>query len=244
MPDPSCPQCDGTGWKQVARGEVSGVERCECHQPRRADSLLAEAGIPARYEKASFESFDLHRQNPPVYENLSRIILDAKVYADQYPWTEKRGLLFLGHPGVGKTHLAVAVLKRLIERGFECVFLDYQALLETIRRGYDRECGAAAREAYQTALDTEVILLDDLGAHRVTDWVNDTVFAIINHRYNAKKATLVTTNLPDRDVAPSGNLTRDTLADRIGASARSRLFEMCKLLRITATEDYRLRGVR
>ena len=246
MANPNCSICDGTGWKQVDRGEVSGVERCACHQPRRPEHLLEVAQVPSRYERASFDTFALpgQRENPVANENLSKVMLDAKVYAEQHPFTEKLGLLFLGPPGVGKTHLAVAVLKRLVERGFECVFLDYQALLDRIRRGYDPACGASAKEAYQAALDTEVVLLDDLGAHRVTDWVSDTVFGIINHRYNAKKATLVTTNLPDRDFAPSPNLTRDTLAERIGPSARSRLFEMCKLLRITTTEDFRLRGVR
>lgn len=246
MANPNCQLCDGTGWRQVERGEVTGVERCQCNQTRRPEQLLEGAQIPPRFAHASFENFILpeRRDNPTANDAYAKVMLDAKVYSQSYPETDKPGLLFMGTPGVGKTHLAVAVLKRLIDRGFECVFLDYQALLERIRRGYDPACGASAREAYQTVLDTEVVLLDDLGAHRVTDWVNDTVFAIINHRYNARKATLVTTNLADRDASPPSNLTKDTLAERIGASARSRLFEMCKLLRITATEDYRLRGIR
>jgi DNA replication protein DnaC len=253
MPDPNCALCDGTGWRQVERGEVSAVERCECNQGRRPAQLLESAHIPPRFERASFENFDNRRENPLANETLSRAMLDARTFAREYPLTDKPGLLFMGVPGVGKTHLAVAVLKVLAERGFEALFLDYQTLLDRIRQGYDKASGASAREAYEEALDTDVVLLDDLGAHRVTDWALDTVTAIINHRYNARKATLVTTNLPDeavgdklaeKDAGSGFYRVKDSLADRIGARARSRLFEMCRLVRITATEDYRLRGLR
>ncbi len=253
MPDPNCALCDGTGWRPVERGEVSGVERCSCDEVERPGRLLESARIPARFERASFENFSLPRDNPLANESLSKAMLDARTFARHYPTADKAGLLFMGGPGVGKTHLATAVLRALLERGFEGIFFDYQNLLERIRAGYDPASGSAAREAYQAALDTDVVLLDDLGAHRVTEWVEDTVFAIINQRYNARKATIVTTNLPDPDLgdavahkdAASGKYSvRDTLADRIGGRARSRLFEMCKLVRITATEDYRMRGLR
>jgi len=255
MADPNCTVCDGTGWRPVERGEVSGVERCECDQAARPAQLLEAATIPANFQRASFENFILPKKddNPLSNETLSKAMLDAKVYSREYPMTDKAGLLLMGLPGVGKTHLATAVLKVLLERGFEGIFLDYQSLLERIRSGYNPAAGSSAREAYQAALDTAVVLLDDLGAHRVSDWVEDTVTAIINHRYNARKATIITTNLPDPDVGDalarkdpaSGKYwVKDSLADRIGARARSRLFEMCRLVRITATEDYRLRGLR
>src|SRR5579885_2793924 len=163
MPDPNCALCDGTGWKPVERGEVSGVERCECNQSLRPAQLLQSARIPPRFEKASFENFRLpdRRENP--------------------------GLMFMGLPGVGKTHLAVAVLKVLLEKGFEGLFVDYQSLLEGILASYDRTVGSGAREAYQDALDAEILLIDDLGARRLSEWAEDTVFSIINHRYNARK---------------------------------------------------------
>ncbi len=255
MPDPNCQICDGTGWRQVELGEVTAAERCSCSQGPRPGQRLEAARLPARFAHATFDNFRIPRRedNPLGNEALSKAMLEARLYAREYPTTEKAGLLFMGFPGVGKTHLATAVLQLLTERGFECLFLDYQALLDRIRQGYDKATNASAREAYEEALDTEVVLLDDLGAHRVTDWVEDTVTAIINHRYNGRKATIVTTNLPDPDLGDvifekNQGLGRynvkDSLADRVGARARSRLFEMCKLVRITATEDYRLRGVR
>ena len=253
MPDPNCALCDGTGWREVQRGEVSGVERCECNQTRRPAHLLELARIPARFETASFDNFSNRPENPIANRALGTAMVEARGFAREFPLTEKSGLLFMGSPGVGKTHLAVAVLRELLQRGFQGLFVDYQALLEGMLASYDRASGSTARETYQETLDAEVLLLDDLGARRLSDWAEDTVFSIINHRYNAKKATIVTTNLPDDDVpgmeaeknSPSGRFSsKDRLVDRIGARSRSRLFEMCRLVRIGATEDYRMRGVR
>jgi DNA replication protein DnaC len=98
------------------------------------------------------------------------------------------------------------------------------------------------------ALDSEVLLLDDLGAHRVTDWVQDTVTSIVTHRCNNRKPLIATTNLPDVDAGsavlqrtPVGTEYRRTLADHIGARARSRLFEMCRVIKMPNTEDFRVR---
>ena len=103
----------------------------------------------------------------------------------------------MGPPGSGKTHLAVAALRGLIARGFEGMFYDFQALLNHIRSGYDTASGTMDREAYRSALEAEILVLDDLGAHRVTDWVEDTVTSIITQRCNNKRPTIVTTNLRD-----------------------------------------------
>ncbi len=255
MADLNCALCDGTGWRPIERGGLSAVERCQCNPLRKPAQLLESAQIPPRFEQASFDNFILPRrqENPLANDNLSMAINIARVFAREFPLTEKSGLLFMGAPGVGKTHLATAVLRVLLDRGFEGRFFDYQTLLEKIRSGYDPASGSSAREAYEAVLETEVVLLDDLGAHRVSDWVEDTVAAVINHRYNQSKATIVTTNLPDpdlgdrtadKDPATGHYSLRDTLTQRIGARSRSRLFEMCKLVRITVTEDYRMKGLR
>ena len=100
----------------------------------------------------------------------------------------------------------------------------------------------------QAALEAEILVLDDLGAHRVTDWVEDTVTSIVTHRCNNRKATIVTSNLRDPEAGDQrgSGLQEDIhskyfLEERIGMRARSRLFEMCRLIKMPLVEDYRLR---
>ncbi len=242
MPVENCPRCKGTGWIAKEVDGISGVVRCSCDFDTRAERFRQRSGIPPLYAEASTENFTLPNDNPVAHRGLASAMLAVRTYARDYPVVEKPGLLLLGNTGVGKTHLAVAALRALIERGFEGVFFDYQTLLDRIRSSYDKASGAADKEAYRTALDCEVLLLDDLGAHRVTDWVEDTVTSIITHRCNHRKPVIVTTNLPPP--GQTSNVAKDSLADRIGMRAWSRLNEMCKLVPMPQVEDYRVRSRR
>ncbi len=233
----------------MEREEVSGAVRCSCAAVERAERLESEAGLPALYRNASFENFLLPRDNPMAYRQLTEVFLAVRGYARDFPATKQPGLLLMGDPGTGKTHLAVAAFRAVLAKGFEGLFFDYQNLLDRIRSGYDSASGASDKEAYRVAMDKEVLLLDDLGAHRVTDWVEDTVTSIITSRCNQGKALIATTNLIDPDAGyttyertSSGKVDyRTTLSERIGARARSRLFEMCRVIKMPLIEDFRIR---
>jgi len=254
--NPDCPHCGGTGWKEVVHDGVTAVARCACVQPPNAEDLLRQSGIPLRFENAGFDNFSAgRRQDHPIeHDHLTNAIVTARRFAADYlPNNEQGpgGLLLQGATGVGKTHLAVAVLRELIQRGLEGFFFDYQQWLKQMRGAYDAAAGGEHRVVLERAQDAEVVLLDDLGSERYSEWVEDTITSLINHRYNARKAIIATTNLPipqlgdawaEKNPVTGRHNIKDTLADRIGARAVSRLFGMCRIVRIS-TRDYRERGL-
>jgi DNA replication protein DnaC len=220
-----CPDCGGTGWEFV---EGKGVRSCRCKKAARKDLLLAHARIPNRFHHCAFENFE------PLMPSLHRALMNTRRFVEEYPVVDV-GLLFLGSCGVGKTHLAVAALKELVAKGIPGLFYDFRDLLKEIQDSYNPNTRTSELKILAPIFEAEVLVLDELGASKPTEWVQETITHIINKRYNDKKVTIFTSNYLDIPINTSYD---ETLTDRVGVRLRSRLHEMCRLIPIEG-DDYR-----
>src|SRR5437879_4235843 len=248
----NCTLCRGTGWKLVPRADGAGkvALACDCGMEARASLVMERAHIPKRYEHCDFESYVTDLTDGKTWsaqhaQSLKQAKLFTQGFVREYPGSSEKGLLFMGPSGVGKTHLAVAALKELVRRGHGGLFCDYRELLKDIQASYNAESQTTEMAILDPVRSAEILVLDDLGASKPSAWVLDIIGLILNGRYNERRVTILTTNYFD-DVSgaeatrlPSGQrvaVREDTLADRIGARIRSRLYEMCRTVELFAPD--------
>jgi DNA replication protein DnaC len=245
--DVVCQFCFGTGTR-LDSGKGAAI--CDCRRSNSGTRALDAARIPPRFRECSFHNY--YPKNDSQYFAHSF----ASRLVDEYPAVDT-GLLFMGSVGVGKTHLAIAVLRDLIEKkGVTCLFYESGSLLKAIQDSYNPVSQTSEMRVLAPVYQAEVLVLDELGATVPTNWVRDTLYQIINTRYNNKKLTIFTTNYLDdpraaadenpdagdpkrrRTFAADRIQEMTTLEERIGTPLRSRLYEMCKKVKIEG-EDYR-----
>src|ERR1043165_1889717 len=186
----TCQYCFGTGMEVVAG---RGARRCRCRTQNIQSKLLEAACIPRRHQESSFSSYQ------PAKGNSSQLmaLTFSHHLAREYPAVD-RGLVFMGPVGVGKTHLSVAILRTLIEKGVQSLFYEFGSLLKEIQNSYNPISQTSELKVLSPVFEAEVLVLDELGASKPTDWVRDTMMQIINTRYNDRKLTIFTTNYLDK----------------------------------------------
>ena len=243
-----CQECQGTSWIEVSTPRGPAAKRCDCFYEEQRKARFQAMGLPRRFKDASFDSFSAgdYRKEQVRYHTLTAAMRTAKSFVDDFPTTQKKGLLFHGGSPKDKTHLAVATLKCLVDKGFSGMYCEYGQLLVTLRARSDPNAAISgpSRETARRVANVDVLLLDGLGDHRPTAWTLDTAGAIIKHRYLNEKCLLATTGHPlelptsaePRQRGAAQGIRSDILAERIGQETVSRLDDHCASISMGASE--------
>lgn len=184
-----CGSCFGTGTRLDEENRRAIL--CDCRRSDLTTMLIKAACIPPRFRGRSLGNYY------PKNESQAFAHRYAGMLVDQYPAVDK-GLLLMGGVGVGKTHLAIAILRELIEKkGVRCLFFESGSLLKAIQESYSTISQTSEMRVLAPVYEAEVLALDELGATVPTAWVRDTLYQIINTRYNNSRLTIFTTNYLD-----------------------------------------------
>jgi DNA replication protein DnaC len=259
-----CPECGGRGWVVVADGGAGTARVCPCRERDVTPRLVAATGIPARYQHCRVSSFTTAGGSQRERAQLMNARAAAERYVDEFVQDggfRQSGLLFVGPPGAGKTHLAAGVLRGLVERyRVRGRFVEFTTLIHQIQATFDSDSPESKRQVLDPLADAELLVLDELGAQQPTPWVRDILYLIINTRYTRRLPTLFTTNyrlepgpVPARGTKPRaatldrgrdpepGSTFDDAalLSSRLPAMLVSRLYEMAQPVLLDAVEDFR-----
>jgi DNA replication protein DnaC len=210
--------------------------------------MIARSRIPAGYLEASFQNFKKTETTTKAMMTSLQFVREFVPGLAANPRT--LGLMLTGSVGVGKTHLAAAALRQLIEeKGIYGRFVDVRELLDRLRSSYGDDAKESQAQILAPLLNADLVVIDELGAARPSDWVFETIELLIGGLYNRIVPVIVTTNLAN--LPAGGNVTnvqneyaratrQETLGDRIGMRMWSRLQEMCVSVDMTGP-DWRMK---
>ena len=192
------------------------------------DNAFKSSQIPDRYRGKTFENYKVTEGNVNAVK-CAKWVLD----------NPDSGLFLTGHCGCGKTMLAAIVANETLKRGKSVLFATVPQLLSSIKATFDSEQSTAA--VMKSIETVDLLVLDDLGTEKVSDWVAETLFSIINARYNDSKQTIITSNCDAKTIEHCLNLPDKLGKETIETGTRiiSRVRAMCKHVRIT-DKDWRM----
>jgi DNA replication protein DnaC len=238
-----CDRCGGVG---LVRTETGYSTACSCQLDEARRIRLARAGIPPGFAGASLENFE---PCPHNRKGLAAARAFARDFLPGFTGKDIPGLLLTGSVGTGKTHLAAGVLRYLVEeKGIDGRFVTVPDFLDRLRQSYDKGAAETTGQIFAPTFAADLVVIDELGAARPSDWVFETIELLIGGLYNRMTPVIVTSNFANLPAGGSRAAENDyaraarpeTLEDRIGKRMFSRLQQMCTAIDMTGA-DYRTR---
>jgi DNA replication protein DnaC len=230
-----CEHCNGTSWKTVTKDGENVARKCDCQIEININKRAERANIPPRFFGAKLSGYFPDTENPQKAKTQTKAKKVAEKFIKDYPAIyENKGFMFQGGVGVGKTRILCSIGYQLIEtKGIDVYYIDWNDLVREMRtgEGHATRDFTAIHQLINRMSEVELLLFDEVGASMVSQWVQDNIYYLFNHRYNNNKITICATNYFDRPKGvkkefSSNQKEEELLKDRVGDRIRSRLFEM------------------
>lgn len=184
---------------------------------REVRELFAISELGDRFEESNFDNFD----SRPGAEKAEKI---ARYYADNFEVFGLESILLWGVPGNGKSHLAAAVHNHLRKKGKVVVFVSMPDLLKKIKNTFNKGNNESEEQILKALNICDLLIIDDIGAEKTSDWVQEIVFLIIDNRYRRNKPIMATSNLEPKE-----------LAGQLGKRSYDRILEVSQPIENQAT---------
>ncbi|KZD53641.1 ATP-binding protein [Bacillus pacificus] len=177
----------------VEREEAKIREAQNFAKKREIEKLFSISNLGERFSKSTFESFLDRNGSETAYKVAVKYVKTFKEWKGE-------SLLLWGEPGNGKTHLAAAIVNELSKKGYIVVFQSVPELLQRIRSTFNSENKENETQIMRALLECDLLILDDIGAEKTTEWVEEKLFNIIDGRYRKELPTLYTSNLEPKEL--------------------------------------------